>query len=140
VRLGIVGSEQAKFTPEIEAAAREAIRDAIKRHGATTVVSGGCHLGGVDIFAEEEAKALGLDVVVYKPATLQWSGGYKERNLLIANGSDHCICITVKELPPTYRGMTFKGCYHCLSRTPPHVKSGGCWTAWRCKSREWIII
>lgn len=34
----------------------------------------------------------------------------------------------------------FTPCYHCGDRNPPHVKSGGCWTAWKCKEREWIFI
>lgn len=137
--LGIVGSEAAKFTPETEAAARAAIREAILRHGATKVTSGGCHLGGVDIYAEEEAKALGIPFEAFLPKTLSWEGGYKQRNLKIAQ-ADLVLCITVKELPTSYKGMTFKGCYHCGTKNPPHVKSGGCWTAWKCKRQEWVIL
>jgi hypothetical protein len=49
-------------------------------------------------------------------------------------------CINVIALPDSYRGRRFDGCYHCLTRNPPHIKSGGCWTAWRAKSREWRLI
>lgn len=137
--LGVVGSEAAKFTPSTEEAARAAIRAAIKKHNPEKVVSGGCHLGGVDIYAEEEAKALGIPFEAYLPKTLAWEGGYKQRNLRIAE-ADLVVCITLAELPPSYTGMRFKGCYHCKDRNPNHVKSGGCWTAWKCKRREWVIL
>lgn len=124
--VGIVGSEGAKFTPETEAAARSEITRLLSRPGVTAVCSGGCHLGGVDIFAEEEAAKLGLEAVVFKPKRLTWSGGYKERNLQIADASDEVHCITVKTLPAGYRGMRFRLCYHCGAAD--HIKSGGCWT------------
>lgn len=134
MRIGIVGSEAAKFTPETEALARAEIRNKLNVIGAIQVghpwvVSGGCHLGGIDIWAVEEAKKLGIPddhIVEYKPKVLRWEGGYKQRNLEIAKGSDFVVCITVKELPPGYKGMRFDRCYHC--DTNEHVKSGGCWT------------
>lgn len=49
--LGIVGSEQAKFTSETEAKARATIRTLIAQYQSSLVVSGGCHLGGVDLYA-----------------------------------------------------------------------------------------
>lgn len=140
--VGVVGSEQAKFTPETERAARQAIRNYLVEYKAERVVSGGCHLGGVDIFAREIAGEMGLDFVEYAPTTLQWSGrgGYKERNEKIADNSHVVLCVTLRELPPGYRGMRFDGCYHCGDLNPPHVKSGGCWTAWHCPYRSWAII
>ena len=124
--LGIVGCEAAKFTPATEAAARVAIRELIRRYRVQRVVSGHCHLGGVDIYAVEEARAMSVDVTEFPPETLSWSSGYKPRNIAIAHASDHVACITVKTLPPGYTGMRFRLCYHC--GTADHVKSGGCWT------------
>lgn len=124
MRIGIVGSEGAKFTPETEAKARTIIRSLLSN--GDSVVSGGCHLGGIDKWAVEEADRGGYDFVEYLPKTLQWSGGYKERNILIAENSDKVVCITLRKLPDTYKGMTFDLCYHC--GTSDHVKSGGCWT------------
>jgi hypothetical protein len=124
VNIGIVGSEGAKFTKETEAKAREVIREVLR--GNEVVVSGGCHLGGIDIWAVEEAKAMGLDVMEFLPKTRKWDGGYKQRNQLIAENSDIVYCITLKELPDSYTGMKFNLCYHC--GTKEHVKSGGCWT------------
>lgn len=127
MKVGIVGSEAAKFTPGTEQAAREAIRRLIA--GASLVVSGRCHLGGIDIWAIEEAEAAGIPTQEYPPARLTWEGGYKQRNLQIAENSDHVVCITLKALPASYKGMRFPGgCYHCGTPPEHHVKSGGCWT------------
>lgn len=127
MKVGIVGSEAAKFTPETEEEARAEIRRLIQE--ATRVVSGECHLGGVDIWAREEAEAAGIPFDPFPPKRLTWEGGYKQRNLLIAENSDIVACITVKALPATYTGMRFpSGCYHCGTPAEHHVKSGGCWT------------
>jgi hypothetical protein len=124
MRLGIVGSEKAKFTPATEAKARALIRSLLSP--GDIVVSGACHLGGIDIWAVEEARAMGCGVVEFPPATRNWTDGYKPRNLKIAEYSDEVVCITVKELPEGYTGMKFQLCYHC--GTNAHVKSGGCYT------------
>ncbi len=125
MNLGIVGSEAAKFTPETEQAARNMIVDLVLRERPTAVVSGGCHLGGIDIWAAEEAVTAGIDTIICLPEVRAWSG-YKARNIRIAEISDVVYCITVKFLPENYTGMRFKLCYHCGVDT--HVKSGGCWT------------
>ena len=158
--LGIVGHEAAKFTPETESRAREAIRDYIIAYGIgrgdpmdLSIVSGGCHLGGVDIWAMEEVEKSMFQhamSIVYPAIVHRWSapGGFKERNLAIARRSDLVLVIVVRELPQTYTGMRFSDCYHCKkhhsSRVPPHVKSGGCWTAWEAmamgKRAEWRVI
>lgn len=121
--IGVVGSEGAKFTLGTEVLAREAIRRAIRGFGL--VVSGACHLGGIDIWAIEEAKKLGILTKEFAPTQRHWEG-YKARNMLIAKNSDRLLCITVQKLPSTYRGMKFPLCYHC--GTSDHIKSGGCWT------------
>lgn len=137
--LGIVGHEAAKFTPKTEGAARAFIRALIRLKGASEVCSGECPLGGIDVWTREETLALGLPFVPYPPKENTWEGGFKPRNLQIA-AADHVCCIVVDRLPASYRGRVFQGCYHCRDRNPPHVKSGGCWTAWKAKSREWRII
>jgi hypothetical protein len=124
MRIGIVGSEAAKFTPETQARARQLIRAQFAP--GDVVISGGCHLGGIDAWAIEEARAAGLDIVEHRPRSRSWEAGYKPRNIQIAQDSDRVVCITVRELPPGYTGMRFKLCYHC--GTDAHVKSGGCWT------------
>jgi len=125
--LGIVGHEAAKFTAETERQARVQIREFLVLDGVTGVVSGACHLGGIDVWAIEEAHKLGIPAGEFPPANRSWDTGYKPRNILIAQTADKVISIVVKVLPPGYTGMRFKLCYHC--KTDSHVKSGGCWTA-----------
>lgn len=127
--VGIVGSEAAKFTEKTEAAARETIYRLLSLPRITAVSSGHCHLGGIDMWAEEIAKQIGKfdPQFIYPPADRSWFTGYRPRNLKIAKASNAVHCITVKKLPPSYEGMRFASCYHCNSDN--HVKSGGCWTA-----------
>lgn len=130
--LGIVGSEGRKFTAETEAKARRAIRGAIKSLKATAVCSGECPLGGIDIWAKEEAiSLLGEDGYIgCPPKHNRWAPhGFQERNIKIAETSHVTICLTLRskdQFPANYDGMLFDHCYHCGVST--HVKSGGCWT------------
>lgn len=126
--LGIVGSEQAKFTRETESIAREVIRALLtdELNPVEIVISGACHLGGVDIYAREIALDLGIPFIEHKPKTRGWKYGYQPRNILIAEDSDKVTCITLEKYHDDYRGMRFNRCYHC--QTSDHVKSGGCWT------------
>lgn len=136
MKVGIVGAEAAKFTAAGEAEARRVIRALLDRREVTHMVSGGCHLGGADIYAEEIARELGVEPLIFKPRTLSWASGYKPRNLQIAEAADELHNIVVERLPASFTGMRFPVCYHCEGRpTPPHVKSGGCWTAWRARER-----
>jgi hypothetical protein len=137
MHLGIVGAESAKFTPLGQERARQAIRELISLGGSTlpTVVSGGCHLGGIDAWAIEEAQKLGCPTQEYIPKVLAWGapGGYKDRNLQIADASDLCVCIVVDKYPPGWTGLTFDLCYHCDQTD--HIKSGGCWTMKQARLR-----
>ncbi|HKA65440.1 MAG TPA: hypothetical protein VKD00_06945 [Methyloceanibacter sp.] len=140
--IGIVGAEGAKFTKAGEDAAREIIQALLKDPEVTLMVSGGCHLGGADIYAEEEAEQLGIPMRIHRPRRLTWDGGFKERNLLIAHDADIVHNIVVDVLPSDFVGMEFKKCYHC--NTTEHVKSGGCWTAKHAqglgKRAEWHLV
>lgn len=124
MNIGIVGHEEAKFNSVTEEAAKKLIRSVVS--GAACVVSGGCHLGGVDIWAEKTADMLSIPKKIHLPKNRRWDTGYKERNLLIAKDSDVVHVILVKEYPEGYDGMRFPLCYHCKSTE--HIKSGGCWT------------
>src|SRR5262245_17453151 len=125
--IGIVGAEAAKFTAAGEEQARAIILRLLVHPDVTLMVSGGCHLGGADIFAEDEAELLGIPTRIHKPKRLSWDDGYKARNMLIAEDADIVHNIIVDVLPTDYVGMTFKKCYHCNSTE--HVKSGRWLTA-----------
>lgn len=143
MKIGIVGAEGAKFTQAGEAEARRIIFDVLAR--ADTIISGGCHLGGIDIWAAEIGRELGLEVVEHLPKIRQWEpNGYKDRNLKIARDSDVLFNITVARLPSGFKGRRYPD-YHCKGKgRPPHVKSGGCWTANQVqllgKSAHWHVI
>lgn len=124
MKIGIVGSEAAKFTPATEWDARALIRSLLQP--GDVVISGACHLGGIDVWCMEEAEAMGLRTVEHWPRVRSWSNGYRPRNMRIAQDADYVACITVKTLPATYTGLRFPLCYHCGTDT--HIKSGGCWT------------
>jgi hypothetical protein len=123
--VGIVGSEGAKFTALGERHARNYIRSLLARPDVVAVSSGHCHLGGIDIWAEEVADELELEKLIFPPKFRGWEA-YKKRNLQIARASTEVHCITIATYPPHYDGMRFDFCYHC--GTDEHVKSGGCWT------------
>jgi hypothetical protein len=138
MKLGIVGSEAAKFGPLTERAARAAITSMIRQFKADLVISGRSPLGGIDLWAVQEANKLGVATREYEPKVFAWSppGGYRSRNLDIARNSDVVVCITLRELPEGYHGMRFPhGCYHCQTPASDHVKSGGCWTMWEAKRK-----
>lgn len=136
MKVGIVGHEGAKFNDITEASARRIISLLLTKDD--TLVSGGCHLGGIDIWAEEIADVIGAKKLIHLPKSLRWSGGFRERNLLIAKDSDIVYCIVVEQYPEGYKGMRFDYCYHC--GTSNHIKSGGCWTAKRAKAMRLYII
>lgn len=126
--VGIVGHAADKFTPETEEKARRLIRSLLQ-HPDSVLCSGHCHLGGIDIFAEEEYHSMYKSTpppYIFSPKKFKWEGGYKQRNILIAETSHVVHNIVVAKYPPDYKGMKFKECYHC--HTDDHVKSGGCWT------------
>lgn len=125
--VGIVGSEAAKFTFDKMQEAKCLIAQLLQQPGVTGYCSGHCHLGGIDIWTEQIGDALKLKPYIRAPKQLNWSNGYKPRNIEIAETSDELHNITLKELPPDFKGMRFDYCYHC--HTNAHVKSGGCWTA-----------
>lgn len=128
MRVGIVGSEDAKFTLAGRRRAIHVIECLLSGGNVTEVVSGACHLGGIDVWAAAVGSDLGIIVTEFPPATYRWADGYKPRNLQIVERSDIVHCITVDELPKSYVGMRFERCYHCGPDAPAHIKSGGCWT------------
>jgi hypothetical protein len=147
--IGVIGHGQEKFTPETERKCKceieKVLREAMKV-GDVTVVSGHSPKCGVDLWAEEIAKQLGLQTLIFKPEVEQWdprgAHGYKFRNLQIAEASDEVHVFLVTTYPPGFVGMRFSSCYHCESST--HIKSGACWTTLQAqklgKKSVWHLI
>src|SRR5262245_19192383 len=107
--LGIVGAEAAKFTAEGQTNARELIESLYRKYKPKIVVSGACHLGGIDIWAR---KLFDGRFKEFPPEKHSWTY-YKRRNIQIAEYADRTICIAVDRLPPGFKGMRFRLCYHC---------------------------
>lgn len=131
MNIGIVGHAAEKFPPWCRDDVKFFIRGLLAAYGST-LISGACHMGGVDVWSEEIALELKRKAIIHKPAVLNWSGrgGYRDRNLMIARYSDVIHVIVVKKLHPEFSsGITFSLCYHCGTSVSPHVKSGACWTA-----------
>jgi len=127
MRVGIVGHGQDKFSLHAEYSARMIIVGLVRY--ADVVISGHSPVGGIDIWAEEEAELQGVPTAIKTPEIHQWNPngyGYKARNLDIARESDVVHVLVVDSYPPEYEGRRFPLCYHC--QTTEHIKSGGCWT------------
>lgn len=148
MKLAIIGHDAAKFDFATEMVAKATIAGLLFSHGGglenpngLILVSGHCHLGGVDIWAEEAAVKAEIPKIIHAPVTLSWSSGFRPRNLAIANDADEIHVIVVAELPASNTSRT-RGCYHC--RTPLHIRSGACWTAKQAmklgKPAFWHII
>ena len=98
-------------------------------------MSGGCHKGGVDIWSEMIADAIGIPKEIYLPDVHQWEDdkepmiprwgmfiikkGYKSRNMEIGDNCDVLYCFE----PVSDGKRTILGDNGLKGRW-----SGGCWT------------
>ncbi len=131
MKRAIVGHAADKFTRDTQRKANSLLSMLVDLEQTDLLISGGCHLGGIDIWAEEYANAFDVPKQIFLPNERSWGHGYKPRNIQIAEACDELHCIVVARYPDTYTGSRFlrEGlpyCYHC--NTTDHVKSGGCWT------------
>jgi hypothetical protein len=139
LKVGIVGHGADKFTPLGEERARTLIRDLLT--DADVMISGHSPVGGIDIWAEEEALDLGVELDLKIPEINQWNPdgyGYRARNLDIASESDVVHVVLADTYPDGYTGRRFSYCYHC--KTDQHPKSGGCWTGHRARKAQWHTV
>lgn len=150
MKVGIVGNGSDKFTALGEERARMLIREILMAEGATEMVSGHSPVGGIDIWAEEEATKLLVPLDLKVPEINQWDPpggyGYKARNLDIAHDSDRVHVILADVYPEEYRGRRWNICYHhrghesAVVTAENHVKSGGCWTGRKAERAVWHIV
>ena len=83
MKIAIVGAEESKWTKEQKKKVQAEIRlvfyqwlDTADMYGGETIlISGGCHRGGVDIWAEEVADNLGINKMVFPAEIYQWGDG-----------------------------------------------------------------
>jgi len=151
MNIAIIGNGNDKFCQFTRSRAFKIIRRILADHPEATIISGHSPVGGIDIWAEEMAKNLGYETMIFTPKQYVWDApyGFKARNLDIARNSDIIYVILVKKYPPEYRGRIFDMCYHCEKYSngrdyEDHVKSGACWTGWKGiemgKDVRWIVI
>jgi hypothetical protein len=129
MKIGIVGNGEDKFTINGKDRAFTTIYRIFLDNPNCVLVSGHSPVGGIDIWAETEAKMCNISMDLKIPKQHKWDAeyGYKQRNLDIAKDSDELHIILVDKYPENYQNSKFEKCYHC--NTSDHVKSGACWTA-----------
>jgi len=101
MKIAIVGADEKKWgsvgkvskSNFLIIAAKQLIEKILKDNPGCTLVSGACPKGGVDIWAEEVADKLGVPKEIYPPKVNKWEGGYKQRNIQIAESCDKLACI-----------------------------------------------
>uniref|UniRef100_A0A6H1ZV72 Uncharacterized protein n=1 Tax=viral metagenome TaxID=1070528 RepID=A0A6H1ZV72_9ZZZZ len=141
MKIGIGGPEEPGWTREQKEKVKMRIETIFYYHGypqesSITLLSG--HCSGVDIWAEEIAKEMGIKTVIFKPQIKQWHDfqllkGYRSRNIDVAKESDvyydiepegscrHCrgTGLEVSELAHERK------CRYCKGTG---IYSGGTWT------------
>ena len=126
MKIGIVGSSKAPVNEE----SIRFVEDIIVDYPQDTVfVSGGAK--GIDEIVEMACMVVGRKLIIHKPKTENWEG-YKERNIIIAHECDKVICVALRSKDKEAY------CYHCGSEE--HERTGGCYTARRCKEFEVKIL
>lgn len=101
MKIAIVGASEHKWTEEQKLKARITIKDILWGYMASevypylpemiidsslfniTLISGHCHKGGVDIWAEEIAKELGTQTEIYPAEVHQWNDKIEEHSELV---------------------------------------------------------
>jgi hypothetical protein len=148
MKVAIVGPQEDKWLPYLKDRAKQVIEVILIQYQFErdlTIVSGGCPLGGVDIWAVELAKQRGINTDVIKPDVNQWEDryateyenqyipvpilkGFKSRNIAIAKDCDVLYCI-VPNAMIGFNVVSFNPkcfCKHC--KVWKHPTNGGCWT------------
>lgn len=110
MRLAIVGSQGKAWTPIAMTVVRIYIASAITLLEPDIVISGGSPGGGVDDWVRAEMHARGWlhRFEEFKPAVNNWMGigGFKDRNMNIAESCDQLISIRSKDSTTYGSGWT----------------------------------
>lgn len=168
MKIAIVGAEESRWTEKQKEEAKFRIRQLLyvgngPKWDRAVLVSGRCHRGGVDIWAEEIADELELEKEIYPAEVHRWmdmidisSGsklkGYRSRNIQIAEACDVLFdiepeircpsCRGLRALSPEFAGATMAHlptsemrCKRCNGRGKIPNRSGGTWTKNAAKRR-----
>jgi len=92
VKIAFVGSSEKWWMPYQREEGIQFILKVINSYDKFEVVSGGCPYGGVDIWAESIAYALGTQPKIFNPMGNGWKF-YRDRNIRIAEYCDILYCI-----------------------------------------------
>lgn len=93
MKLAIVGSRDLVWSTDLDRiAAQAAIQTVLQVFNPEVVISGACPKGGVDIWAVEQARTFGCDVIEFPPYRHDWTG-YEARNIRIAKACDRLVAI-----------------------------------------------
>lgn len=136
MRIGIIGPEKRKFTPESAQRLRALIRE-VTAH-ATEIVSGQWLGNGVDLAARTIADTRGIPYTGFPPYTneLIGHGLWKRQNIVLAEYCDEVICFVLATLPPAFIGRGGKPltplCRECGGA---HYTCAGCWTVEQARLR-----
>ena len=122
IKVAFVGADSSKWDQKSETVVRLKVRNIMRYYmsaypDAFIPISGHSPKGGVDIWTEEIAKELGLEMKIFAPKAFVWwvvergeEIGYKKRNMLIAQECDVLFVFS-----PSIKGKV--------------VWNGGLWTA-----------
>ena len=121
VKIAFVGSSEKWWVPYQRKEAIQFILDIIEKYPNFEIVSGGCPYGGVDIWAEAIAYALGTEPVIFNPKGHGWIH-WRNRNMEIAEYCDILYCIE----PEWDVSMGASKAY--IWRGKKCRRSGGIWT------------
>ena len=97
MKVAFVGADITKWDQRTETIVRLKMRNIMRYYmsaypGNFIPISGHSPKGGVDIWAEEIAKELGVEIKLFAPEVFAWERGaevgYKKRNIMIAEECD----------------------------------------------------
>jgi hypothetical protein len=120
VKLAIVGSVELACHP----VAAQLIETVLEVHHPDVVVSGGAP--GIDTMAEAAATRRGLKTEIFRPTVWRWAapGGFKERNILIAQTCDTLVRIAAVTSTTYGSGWTRDRAKHLGKLTESYLING----------------
>jgi hypothetical protein len=92
ITLCIVGSRELSWREPTKAVVRSIIRATLTLIDPDAVISGQSPAGGVDVWAEQEAKRMGFPFMPFPPRAHN-RAAYFERDIAMAEACTHLLCL-----------------------------------------------